>query len=111
LTPAIATVEETADGPVTVIRDAADQAGDDSGVPDLAPTPDELLSNLEHWLALATSAEGIEQVWDELDIESEFAHDPPRMGKAIDMKIRHNQRVEQKAGGDVLDDLFNKGGA
>jgi len=83
----------------------ADQAGDfnddGSGV-STERTPDELLADLEHWLGQAKTEDDIEETWSSLDIESEFSRDPERMGKAIDMKTKHIQRLEQKIGGEVI---------
>lgn len=65
-------------------------------------TPDGLLADLAWWLDNAADEAGINEVWSELDVESEFSSDPARMGKAIDLKIAAVQRVEQKAGAKVL---------
>jgi recombination protein RecT len=86
--------------------DAAGDFNDDDSSVKADRTPDELLADLEIWLAQARTAESIEEVWDQMDIESEFASDPERMGKAIDMKARHIARVEQAA--DEKDALVDK---
>lgn len=84
----------------------ADQAGDfnddDSGAVSTERTPDQLLVDLDYWLSNASDENGIDEVWSELDVESEFSKDPERMGKAIDLKLKHTSRVEQKAGGAAL---------
>ena len=83
----------------------ADQAGDyndDASDVSAERTPDEFLEDLQIWMNQQTTVEGIDETWSELDVESTFARDPERMGKAIDMKIAAVQRVEQKAGGKVF---------
>lgn len=76
----------------------ADQAGDfnddDSGV-SIERTPDELLEDIEGWFVRAKTEADIEETWSELDVEATFAHDPERMGKAIDLKAEHIARVNK----------------
>lgn len=87
----------------------------DDGSGFVPPTPDEKLDNLRIWLEQATTPEGIEDVWSELDIESEFTNDEERLGKAVDMYVEHTARVnkpsqrtdeEQAAIDKQVDDLF-----
>jgi recombination protein RecT len=62
---------------------------------------DALLDQLHEWLETAKSEDLIEEVWSDLDIESEFSADRDRMGKAIDMKAAAVARLTRKTAEDV----------
>lgn len=96
--PSTEDVMGEARGALAIALSAIEKAGDVSA----ERTPDEFLEDLQIWMNQQTTVEGIDETWSELDVESTFARDPERMGKAIDMKIAAVQRVEQKAGGEVL---------
>jgi phage recombination protein Bet len=79
---------------------ADDVNDDDSGVSTELRSPDQLLTDIEFWLGSAKTEDEVEELWSEMDVESEFAHDPDRMGKAIDLKTAALNRINRTAAGE-----------
>lgn len=102
-TPSGAPTEPPKDGAVEDFND------DDSGVT-VELHGDALLDQLQQWLDIAKDEATIEETWSELDIESEFAHDVERMGKAIEAKTAALARLNRTAAGNNGQAEMNLGG-